>query len=378
MTSLQESRNEWVSRLVNILTPFIIEGFKSIFTESYKLCMENNEEEKYLMTFQNFLARVPKWNNELIEKEVKRITENSNCTYIEDLITCVHIVQLKALTCMRVGQKQKKIDIDIPKISDFVHKIYIHVARKVYSNVYLFENKIQPLDVQKNNRELEIIVKECILNSVRESIPIENILRSYLDQTEEEIEEEVEEKMEEKVAQTTASITDIVTQDSNIKLKTNDNINISSDSLDMKLNIDTLSQPVVKKEAVVEQAVKKENDEVKKSTTEETTSFTEPSPVVVRPETPPRVSSPVASLESTPNTLGKAIKFSNYDKEITVDNKESINNVSKSIENLEAISNTNHERRKMEEEEDDDEEDSLKIMDDVDISIDALDINTLN
>ena len=57
---------------------------------------------------------------------------------------------------------------------------------------------------------------------------------------------------------------------------------------------------------------------------------------------------------------------------------QSINNVSKSIENLEAISNTNHERRKMEEEEDDDEEDSLKIMDDVDISIDALDINTLN
>ena len=108
ISSLQESRNEWVSRLVNILTPHIIDGFKSIFTESYKLCMENDEESKYLMTFQNFLARVPKWNDALVENEVKRITENSNCTYIDDLITCVHIIQLKALTCMRVGQKQKK------------------------------------------------------------------------------------------------------------------------------------------------------------------------------------------------------------------------------------------------------------------------------
>ena len=43
ISSLQESRNEWVSRLVNILTPYIIEGCKSIFTESYKLCMENDE-----------------------------------------------------------------------------------------------------------------------------------------------------------------------------------------------------------------------------------------------------------------------------------------------------------------------------------------------
>jgi len=33
IASLQESRNEWVSRLVNILTPHIMDGFKFIFTE---------------------------------------------------------------------------------------------------------------------------------------------------------------------------------------------------------------------------------------------------------------------------------------------------------------------------------------------------------
>lgn len=187
LNSLQESKNEWVSRLVNILTPYILEGFKSIFTESYKLCMENNEEDKYLMTFQNFISRIPRWNEDLIEKEVQRIQEKSNCSYIEDLITCVHVIQLKALTCIRVGQKQKKIELDIPKLKDFVHKVYINVARKIYTNIYLFELNIAPLQVQKNNRELELIIKECILETVRESIPVENILRSYL---EESIEEE--------------------------------------------------------------------------------------------------------------------------------------------------------------------------------------------
>ena len=62
----------------------------------------------------------------------------------------------------RVGNKQKKIDISIPKLDHFIHKVYIHVARKVYMNVYLFEKNISPLLIQKNNRELEMIVQECI------------------------------------------------------------------------------------------------------------------------------------------------------------------------------------------------------------------------
>ena len=42
ISSLQESRNEWSIRLINILTPHIIEGLKSIFTESYKICIEKS------------------------------------------------------------------------------------------------------------------------------------------------------------------------------------------------------------------------------------------------------------------------------------------------------------------------------------------------
>jgi hypothetical protein len=147
------------------------------------------------MTFQNFLSRVPKWNASIVEDERRRIIEKSNCHYIEDLITCVHIIQLKLLTAIRVGQKQKKININIPKLDDFIHKVYINTCRKVYSNVYLFETNIQSLQIQKNNRDLELIVQECILVTIRESIPIDTILKAYLDET---IEEYVEEQIVEK------------------------------------------------------------------------------------------------------------------------------------------------------------------------------------
>ena len=192
VTSLYESKNEWASRLVNILTPLVQEGFRSIFDESVKLCVGNKEQDKYLMTFQNLLSRVPKWNPNIIKDETSRIKERSTCGYLEDLITCVHIIHLKCMTVMRVGSKQKKVDIKIPQLSDFIHKIYVNSARKLYSNVYIFEKGIPPLHTQRNNREFEIIVKECIYNTIRDNIPVEDLIKMYLEETIEDVVEVTE------------------------------------------------------------------------------------------------------------------------------------------------------------------------------------------
>ena len=118
---LSQAKNEYAARLVTILSPLVLEGIRSIYSEAVTLCKENDEDEKYLMTFQNLLSRIPKWNNTIIEEEKKRIIERSGCDYLEDLISCVHIIQLKVLTCIRVGNKQKKIDISIPNLDSFIH-----------------------------------------------------------------------------------------------------------------------------------------------------------------------------------------------------------------------------------------------------------------
>lgn len=199
IANLQESKNEWCARLVSIFTPLVIEGVRSIFNEAWKLCNEKDEINKYLMTFQNLLSQIPKWNSIIVEEERKRIVQRSGCNYLEDLITCVHIIQLKVLTCIRVGNKQKKIDISIPKLDTFIHKVYINVARKVYVNIYLFEKSITPLQQQKYMRELEMIVQECILSAIRESIPTEEIIRAYMDESVEQEEEVFIENIEDPV-----------------------------------------------------------------------------------------------------------------------------------------------------------------------------------
>jgi hypothetical protein len=66
-------------------------------------------------------------------------------------------------------------------------------------NVYLFEKNLSPLLLQKNMRELELIVQECILTAIRESIPTEDIIKAYMDESVEQEEEVVIENIEQPV-----------------------------------------------------------------------------------------------------------------------------------------------------------------------------------
>lgn len=313
ITSLQESRNEWCARLINILTPLVIEGFRSIFDESWKLCEENDELEKYLMTFQNFLARVPKWNPNIVTEETNRIVEKSNCGYLTDLISCVHIIQLKSLTCMRVGNQQKKIDINVPSLENFIHKIYINTARKMYTNIYLFEKNITPLQIQKHNRELELIVREQILNSIRDNIPVEDILRVYLDET---VEDDVQVEETEEIIST---------------------------------------EPVEEKEVEIE---KVDNDTVNSSD--------------VIDETPLEIAPLEKENEGEKN---ESIKFDDVDRAVDLDNKIEEIIAPKTEERLEKISNERNEARKLEEMDDDDDDDKLTIGEKINLT--ELDVHDL-
>jgi hypothetical protein len=182
---LNDSKNEWSILLINHITPHIIDGFRSIFNESVRICEENDELEKYLMTYQNLLARIPKWNQSMINAENERIVKLCNCSYLEDILTCVHIIQLKVLSCVRVGNDTKKIKIDIPDFATFLHNVYANISRKLYSSIYLFEIDIPSLEQQRRNREFELMVQTCIMNTIRDRIPVETLLRQFIDETQE-------------------------------------------------------------------------------------------------------------------------------------------------------------------------------------------------
>ena len=93
----------------------VIEGIQSIFNESWKLCEENDEIEKYLMTFQNLLSRVPKWNDAIVEKEVRRIIDSSGCTYLNDLVTVFTLFNLRLSQASELVKRKRKLILTFRK-----------------------------------------------------------------------------------------------------------------------------------------------------------------------------------------------------------------------------------------------------------------------
>jgi hypothetical protein len=338
VSSLHESKNEWGSRLLTIITPHIIDGLKSIFDEAVKLCRDNNEMDKYLMTFQNFITRIPKWNTNIIETEKTRIIEKSGCGYLEDLVTCVHIIQLKLLSAIRVGQKQKKIDITIPKLDDFIHKIYINVARKIYKNVYLFELNVPPLQTQKHHRELETIVQECILNTVRDSIPVEAILQAYMDET---IEEHVVEEIKEQEI-----------EDPNKDAKNDNPTQIISETKESELNNGN-KEPEAPRHL--------ESDPI--------------SAILEQNKLEADIAFPSLSNEGESFTSSK-LSFSDVDYAADSENNVQVVDAPKNFERLEEISAMRNAQRKMEEEEDNNDNVRLQIFDQ-DVALDTLDVHNI-
>lgn len=379
---LSEAKNEYCSRLLNIVTPLVIQGIQSIYKEACDLCAQNDEHNKYLMTFQNFLTRVPKWNTNIITEETDRILKASECPYLEDLLTCVHITQLKVLTSIRVSQKQKKIDIDIPKLKDFIHKVYICFARKLYGNVYLFEKDILPLQYQKNMRECEVLCRESILIVIRDSIPVEKILRSYIDETvdeeiieeiieknmteregeklKEELEEKAREKEEEEEEPKIKKLNEQSDSGEKNDDKKDDDTNDFTDSfkvLTEKLEETNKNGPVSLKMNVEPFSSKKEEIKPKNDN---------PEPIKMKIEEKPTVAPPRLSFNDNDAVLDMGT------------NKETTVSAPKTIERLEQISAVNDAKRKAEEaeEEDDDyDEEPLKIHsgESIDLKLDTLD-----
>ena len=99
---LSDAKNEFTQQIVNILSPRLYEGIRSIYEECKKNC--NNDSfvsgNQILPTFQKFLSDISKWNNDVLMKEYERIKLKTDCKYLDDLLTAVFISHTRVFSSL--------------------------------------------------------------------------------------------------------------------------------------------------------------------------------------------------------------------------------------------------------------------------------------
>lgn len=193
-----EAKSEYTRQLCQILTP----SLQIYFLDVLKGIKEKEPDSRRLLwNFQALLQEIPDWNQDKVIRETEKIQRDSNCDYLEELLTAVFIAHTKVLSAIRITTKQKKLQLTIPKIDHFLHRTLRETGRILWGNAFLLAEQGTPIERQKNMRQVEGLIMEGIQQSIRSLLPVKTILKEYLNDDEDD-EDEEKEKVADLVAPT--------------------------------------------------------------------------------------------------------------------------------------------------------------------------------
>jgi hypothetical protein len=177
-----EAKGEYTRQLCVFLAPCLETYFLRLLDEARS---QAESSQKYLWTFQNLLQCIPDWNQDKVVRETEVIQKDCKCDYLEELLTAVFIAHTKVLSAIRLSTKQKKLQITIPKIDHFLHRVLSECARTLWTNAFLFVDT-NSIEKQKNLRQVSGLIHDSILQAIRGLLPVRTILREYLHEDDEE------------------------------------------------------------------------------------------------------------------------------------------------------------------------------------------------
>lgn len=177
---LVEAKKEYTSQLCSIIVPLMVETFSELYTESIKI----SKNKKVLIQYQILLKEVPNWNNHMIKQHTVKLC--AACSWFGDLLAAVFVSNVKILSSVRLNAENKKISLKLPSNEVFIHACYVSCAKDVYKNPFIYHENNSENEIEAN---LFPRFRVCIEETVKNMIPVQQILHTYISQGE---------KMEEK------------------------------------------------------------------------------------------------------------------------------------------------------------------------------------
>lgn len=175
MSSLVEAKNMYLRKLVQILSPEIYSGFKTMYNNILSFC-KKNELKEVVFYFQKELEKIPNWNRDRLTEETMKIQAKSDCDYLLDIITTLLMVNMRIL----LDDSNSTIDIDIPQLYMFIHKCYMLVGAELWSNPELMIDKGSSSERQKNYTFVMKLIQQGINDAIQFYLPMKPILNKYL------------------------------------------------------------------------------------------------------------------------------------------------------------------------------------------------------
>jgi len=173
---LVEAKREYIGQLCLLMCPVMIETFETMYEEAYKL----SKGRKVLVMYQKLLKEVPNWSDALSKTHTDNIT--NRCAWFNDLLAAVFVSCVKILSAVRLNKDNKKISLKLPTNEVFIQTCYNNAAKDLYLDPYIYH---EAQNEHARNDKLYERFCACIETSVKELIPVQQILQTYMSQSQE-------------------------------------------------------------------------------------------------------------------------------------------------------------------------------------------------
>ena len=154
----------------------MIETYETMYEEAYKL----TKGRKVLVMYQKLLKEVPNWSDAMSKQHTDNIT--NRCAWFNDLLAAVFVSCVKILSAVRLNKDNKKISLKLPTNEVFIQTCYNNAAKDLYRDPYIYH---ETQNEHARNDKLYERFCVCIETSVKELIPVQQILQTYMSQTQE-------------------------------------------------------------------------------------------------------------------------------------------------------------------------------------------------
>ena len=173
---LVEAKREYLGQLCILMCPVMIETFEEMYDEAYKL----SKGRKVLVKYQKLLKQVPNWSDAMSKQHSDNIA--NRCAWFNDLLAAVFVSCVKILSAVRLSKDNKKISLKLPTNEVFIQMCYNKAAESLYNDPYIYHEE---QNEHSRNDKLFERFSMCIENAVKELIPVQQILQTYMSQTQE-------------------------------------------------------------------------------------------------------------------------------------------------------------------------------------------------
>ena len=171
LSVLVEAKDEYQNIMVTVMLEPMIKVFHEMFMESQRM----SKGRKVLQMFQTLLKEVPSWSNTMSRTRASEI-EGTYSSFGE-LLAAVLVSNVKILSAVRIQAGNRKLSLKLPTNDVFIQTVYNNAAKDLYDDPYVFTASQSEYE---RNKQLEQRFRKVILDTIKQSIPVQEILATYM------------------------------------------------------------------------------------------------------------------------------------------------------------------------------------------------------